>query len=429
MYVPEIGKPPTLKLNHSSFFPLTDVRGSVISIDLVIQFLLKPIPASDQILSMRKNVLIFGHNDATQFIDIYNQYTRLFDPQKYEVTVAYLTGKPDQAVRERTLAENVIFLDTPKKQIRMLKIKPIRRMLEICREKNFEIVICHRYKPSYIMMWVARFVKIPALISVMHELGTMSSIGRRLLIAALGQDNMLFGGVSNAVRDDMRRKLWFIPKERVVTLYNVLDVEKTEPELYSRTDARAQLNLNPNDFVFGNIARLAPNKDQDTLLRAFAAIKPICPNVKLVIIGDGSLEEKLKALATTLNISDDVIFTGFMAGGHRYMPAFDCFVLSSIQEAFGRVLLEAMIAKLPIIATRVHGIPEVVGKTNILIDAGKMDILAAMMKQVYLASPTKREQTAHVGYQRVLDHFSIPAFKQFFWRLPVINTLRDATCA
>lgn len=378
---------------------------------------------------MRKNVLIFGHNDATQFIDIYNQYTHLFDRDRYEVTVAYLTGKPDQAVRERTLAENVIFLDTPKSQIRMLKIKPIKRLLALCREKKFEIVICHRYKPSYIMMWVALFFQIPALIFVMHELGTMSSIGRRLLIALLGRKNMLFGGVSNAVRDDMRKKLWFFPKERVVTLYNVLDVDQTKPTLFNRDEARAHFHLAPQDFVFGNIARLAPNKDQDTLLRAFAAIKSVCPNTKLVIIGDGLLENKLKTLAASLKLTNDVIFAGFVPGGHRYMPAFDCFVLSSTQEAFGRVLLEAMIAKLPVIATRVHGIPEVMGDTGVLIDAGKVDILAAMMKQVYLAAPAKRQQTGDQGHQRVLDHFSIPAFHQSFWRLPVIGVLGEATCA
>jgi hypothetical protein len=70
--------------------------------------------------------------------------------------VAYLTGKPDETVRERTMADNVIFLDIPKHQIRMLKIPAIRKLLTLCREYQFETVICHRYKPTYIMMWVAQ---------------------------------------------------------------------------------------------------------------------------------------------------------------------------------------------------------------------------------------------------------------------------------
>src|SRR3990167_8508849 len=144
---------------------------------------------------MQKNVLILGHNDATQFIDIFNQYTRLFHPDQYRVTVAYLTGKEDPASRARTIAEDVIFLETPKKDIRGFKINAIRKLLKLTREKKFEIVICHRYKPSYIMMWVARMQKIPAMFFVMHELKTMISVGRRLLAAALWKRNMYFAGV------------------------------------------------------------------------------------------------------------------------------------------------------------------------------------------------------------------------------------------
>src|SRR3990167_9844804 len=141
---------------------------------------------------MRKNVLILGHNDATQFIDIFNQYTRLFDPKKYAVTVAYLTGKENPDSRARTIAENVTFLEVPQKEIRGLKISAVRKLLTMTREQNYEVVICHRYKPSYIMMWVAHFQKIPAMFFVMHELKTMISVGRRLLAAALWKRNMYF---------------------------------------------------------------------------------------------------------------------------------------------------------------------------------------------------------------------------------------------
>ena len=81
-----------------------------------------------------------------------------------------------------------------------------------------------------------------------------------------------------------------------------------------------------------------------------------------------------------------------MTGGYRYMQAFDCFILSSIQEAFGRVLLEAMIAKLPIIATRVHGIPEVVGEAGILIKPGDTAAFTNAMKQVYVLSEQERRE-------------------------------------
>ena len=173
---------------------------------------------------MRKAILIFGHSYSTQFIDVCNQYSRLFDKNQYEVTVVYLTGKPDNIVKQRTLADHVIFLNQDKKVVRGLKIAAIQKMLALCRQKQFSIAICHRYKPTYIMLGVSRFCRIPACISVMHELGTLSSFVRKITIASFARQNWLFAGVSNAVRNDMRQAIWGIPKERVITLYNSIDI-------------------------------------------------------------------------------------------------------------------------------------------------------------------------------------------------------------
>lgn len=374
---------------------------------------------------MRKQILIFGHDYATHFIDIYNQYTRLFDKNRFEVTVVYFKGKADDTVKQRTLAEHVVFLDASQGERRGMKAATIKEMLRLTKRKQFDLVICHRYKPSFIMLWVAQFQKIPALIFVMHELGTMRSWKRQLLIAALARRNMLFAGVSNAVRDDMRNDLWCVPKERIVTLYNVIDVELTEPQLYSKADARAALHLNPNDFVFGNLARLAKNKDQATLIQAFAKIKSNCPNAKLIILGKGELEPALKQLVAQHRLTNDVIFAGFVAHGLRYMRAFDCFVLSSIQEAFGRVLIEAMLAKLPIIATRVHGIPEVVGDAGFIVESRDVDTMANEMQKVYAFSLQQRIALGEKAYLHVKENYSIPAFEKQFWNLSLTAPLAN----
>ena len=209
---------------------------------------------------MRKNILIFGHGYAKQFIDVNNQYTQLFDKSKYEVTVVYLVGEPDEKIRNEHLAEYVIFLNYPGKVTRGLKIPAIKRMLSLCREKKFSIVVCHRYKPTYIMLWIEKFQPIPALFFVMHEMKTMSAVARKLLIASLARKNMLFAGVSNAVRDDMRRDMWRIPKDKIITLYNMIDIDNTENKIFTRAAARQQFNLPENAFVFGTIGRLAKPK-------------------------------------------------------------------------------------------------------------------------------------------------------------------------
>lgn len=376
---------------------------------------------------MRKQILILGHNDATQFIDIYNQYTRLFDKNKYEVTVAYLTGAPSEETRNRTIAENILFLDIPKRSIRTLKIPAIRRLLALTRMKKFEIVICHRYKPSYIMMAVNQFCRIPALICVMHELKTMTSIGRQAIVRFLARQNTIFAGVSNAVRDDLRKSLSFMPAERVVTLYNCIDIEMTEPKLLSRTEAREALKLPADAFVFGTIGRLAVNKDQTSLIHAYSLIKPYCPNSKLIIIGDGTLEEQLKQQVRASNLINDVIFTGFLPNGFQYMKAFDSFVLPSIQEAFGRVLIEAMIAKLPIIASAVNGIPEVVADAGVLAKPKDPIGLAHEMKTLYQMTPTDRGKMGDKAYHHVASHYAIAAFEKQFWQLPLLKTIAETT--
>jgi len=372
---------------------------------------------------MRKNILILGHDYVTQFVDIYNQYTRLFDKEKYEVTVAYLTGEPSEEVKKRTLAENILFLNNSKKSVRSLKINAIKNLLALTRAKKFQIVICHRYKPSYIMMWVSTFCKIPLLISVMHELHTMTSLHRQLLIACLARKNMVFAGVSNAVRDDMRKNLWCLPKDRIVTLYNTIDVDLTEPQLLSRDEARETLRLPADAFIFGTIGRLVHNKDQQSLIHAFSRIKPYCKKAKLIIIGSGHLESPLKQQAASYNLSDEIIFTGFLSSGFRYMKAFDCFVLPSIQEAFGRVLLEAMIAKLPIIATCVHGIPEVVADIGTLIKPRDVAGIALAMQKIYALPPEDREKSGDKAYQHALNNFSIPTFHEQFWQLPWVRRI------
>lgn len=372
---------------------------------------------------MRRNILILGHSYATQFIDVYNQYTRLFDPTQYHVTIAYLTGTENEEVRKRTLADDILFLNVPKKSIRGLKINPIRQLLKLCKERQFQLVICHRYKPSYIMMWVAQFYRIPALLFVMHELGTLSPLPRRLLIASLYRRNMIFAGVSDAVRNDMRQSILRVPQDRVVTLYNVIDVELTEPQLYSRNEAQSRLNL-PNDaFIFGHLARLVPNKDQESLINAFALMKPHCPGAKLIIIGNGILEDQLKKQVNALHLENDILFTGYLSSGFRYMKAFDCFVLSSVQEAFGRVLLEAMIARCPIIATQANGIPEVMGNTGTLTEPRNVNALAQAMQTFYQLTATERQQLSDTAYQHLLAHYAIPSFQHTFWNLPLMKTL------
>ncbi len=367
----------------------------------------------------RKHVLILMHNYDTQFIDIANQYVTLFDKNKYKVTVAYLSGKADDAVKNKTISEEIVFLNCSKKNIRGLKIAAIQKLILLCRKESFTIAISHRYKPIYIMLCVSAFCRIAQNVFVMHAMKTVKNPIRRVLIAALAQKNSYFAGVSNAVRDDLRHHIWRVPKERIITLYNCIDMKTAENKLFSKKEARHQLNIPENTLLIGTVGRLAPEKDQKTLIYAFLNAKPFLPDAKLLLIGDGPLEQDLKQLVKQLQLQDDVIFSGFVPDAQRYLKAFDIFMLTSTREAFGRVLIEAMIAKVPVIGTRTNGIPEVIGDAGILVEAGHAPLLSSAIQEIAMLPPAEKALWGDKGYDRVKTHFSTDQFRKDFWQFAV----------
>jgi glycosyltransferase involved in cell wall biosynthesis len=373
---------------------------------------------------MRKKIFILAHSYGMQFLESCNQYTQLFPPADYEVTVGFLMGADNAATRKKVEAEKIHFFDLPPGSLHGVKVGAIWRLLQFCRCGHYDIVICHRYKPSYIMLIIAQFCRFQVLLFVMHAFGTMTSLSRRILIALLVKKNMLFAAVSSAARDDMRKDMLGIDKERIITLYNIIDHALFEKQILSRAQARQELQLLEKTFIFGHIGRLVIEKDQASLIRAFSLIKPQCPNAKLVIIGDGKIEHELRQLTEELQLSQDIIFTGFIADGFRYMKAFDTFVLTSTEEAFGRVSLEAMVAKIPLIATNISGIPEVVGDSGFLVEPAAPQKLAAAMLRVYEFSQTERDSWGEKGYQNMLRHFSIEPFSHFFWNIPLFRQLK-----
>ncbi len=370
----------------------------------------------------RKNILILCHHYATNFIDVCNQYSHLFPADRYQVTIAYLCGAPDAAARERTQAAEVIFFDESRKNVRGLKLGSLLRLRKLCREKRFSLVVCHRWKPGYLMLLMARLMPVPALFIVMHELNTFKNIARRILVSLFLRKNMLLAGVSNAVRDNIRQSLrGFIAPQRVITLYNCIDIAAVQEYLAERSVARDFLQLPQDAFVFGTLGRLHPVKDQLTMLRAFAASQLEMPHAMLVIMGEGEMERPLKQAARDLKIADRVIFKGFVPEGYRYMRAFDVFLLTSTREAFGRVLPEAMLAKVPAIGTRTHGIPEVIGDAGVIIAPRDDQALARAMRMFYQMPLAEKAQWGERAYAHIENNFSYDCFRQTFFALPIVQ--------
>lgn len=351
-------------------------------------------------------VLQFCHGYDGPFLDCARQYAVLFKGTPYKVCTVYLTGKPSEEVERGSASDEVIFLDYSSAQVRGLKLGAIRDFRRIAASRDFALCIAHRFKPIYVAMLGSNL----PVVGVHHAFGDYKRRSRQLF-ANFFRKRLMLLGVSNAVRDDMRSCLPDWPAERIETLYNRIDVEAVQAEQVSREAAREHLGLPQDAWVVGNVGRLHPDKDQATLIRGFAQALPQLPaGSLLVIMGSGRLESDLKALALQLDISDSVRFSGQVPNGRRYFKAFDVFALTSDHEPFGMVLLEAMAAGVPVLATDCGGAPEVVGKSEALFAFGDD---AALADCLLAASNTEPPQA---GGMPVC--FTDAGARARFWSLP-----------
>ena len=164
-----------------------------------------------------------------------------------------------------------------------------------------------------------------------------------------------------------------------------------------------------------------PDKDQTTLINAFSKVATKLPNSILVIMGKGKLEQQLKQQVKQLQLSEQVLFLGLVPQAVHYFRAFDSFVLSSNYEPFGMVLLEAIIAELPIIATNVGGAKEIISDENWLFNVGDVDKLAGLMLKIHSLGNNEK-QTIHKHNLTCLQNtFTDQAVKKVFWQLPFMQ--------
>ena len=136
-----------------------------------------------------------------------------------------------------------------------------------------------------------------------------------------------------------------------------------------------------SNYKIGTIGRLVPQKDYPTLLIAFSIILKSLPNTDLYVVGEGFLQKDLIELSKSLGINDKVHWLGKTEYIKEFLSKIDLFILPSKYEGFGLVLLEAMVAKKPIIAANNSAIPEVLGKTyEGLFSTGDINALAKHIK-------------------------------------------------
>lgn len=203
-------------------------------------------------------------------------------------------------------------------------------------------------------------------------------------------------------------------RERVRVINNSIDTA----DIKKRCREETGLAIPADAFIISTAGRLSMEKNIPLLFNAFAVLRQT-EEARLLIIGEGSEKESLRALAKKLGMADDVVFLGFQENPYKYIKRSDVFVHTCLVEGFGNIIIEAMACGVPVIATDCPYGPREIIKNNengVLVDMDDFEALAQAIRSL-LQDTGRRKDLSEKGYLRSLD-FSIEkmvsAYEEFF---------------
>lgn len=282
-----------------------------------------------------------------------------------------------------------------------LELSLIPRLAKILRQNKIDILHSHNSSPHFYSTLAGKVAGTPINIYTIHG----QELHRADKLLSYMTDMIV------AVSDDARKLMvrrGGIPQRKVMTILNGIDEGKYHSDV-NVTLKKRSIGLAEDDLVIGIVARLAPEKDHNTLLEAFKIVlQKTNKKVKLVVVGDGNLRKELEEKARHISISENTIFLGERHDVPELLATFDLFVLSSLTEGISLTLLEAMAAGLPIVATNVGGNPEIVlnNQTGIIVPSRDPISMANGIVKV-IGNINKAKQMGEMGKDRMAKVFSV----------------------
>ena len=203
------------------------------------------------------------------------------------------------------------------------------------------------------------------------------------------------------------RRLAWAPQRKVRCIYNGVDLDRFSPRR-PPPGLRSSLGLPEGAPVVGSVGRFVPYKGYAHLLEAARLVEAAMPGVHWVLVGDGELRGELEGQRRTLGLEGQVHFPGWREDVPDLLALCDLFVLPSLGEHFGRVLIEAMAMARAIVATDAGGVPEIVlhDETGLLVPPAQPKALAEAVLAL-LEDPARAVHLAAAGRRRAETEFSL----------------------
>lgn len=216
--------------------------------------------------------------------------------------------------------------------------------------------------------------------------------------------------ISETIRLFAIDRMGFRPQQ-IVTLNNPAHRgSRRVPDPAAVAALRLRYQLPPEVLVIGAVTRFFPVKGIHVLLDAMPVVMAACPDLHLVLVGDGPERTALESQARRLNIADRVRFAGFRRDIEEHLALFTASVVPSLEEGMGNVAIESVVAGVPVVASREGGLPEVVrdGESGLLVPTGNAPALAAALIRLL----TEPSLLAHLeaGCLRDRDRFDMDSY-------------------
>jgi glycosyltransferase involved in cell wall biosynthesis len=285
------------------------------------------------------------------------------------------------------------------------------RLLTVCRRESVRIWHGHDYKSNALGLLLRRFWPM-RLVTTVH--GWVKQTRRTPLYYRVDELCLPRYESVICVSEDLRDRCIArgVSPDRCLLVENAIDADEFVRRT-NRDEARRRAGAPPGRIVIGAVGRLSAEKGFDLLIHAVHRLLHVGYDLELWFAGEGDAEPSLRALATDLGLADRVRLLGYQSDLRPVYEAMDLFALSSIREGLPNVVLEAMAMEVPVVATRVAGVPRLIrdGETGVLVDSGSVDALSSGLGRL-LGDADARARLATAGRRSVVENYSFAARMQ-----------------
>ncbi len=297
------------------------------------------------------------------------------------------------------------------------------RLLFLIKRERYDIIHCHTSKGGFIGRLAARLAGAKVIIYSPHGDIFEGYFSRPITRFFVLLEKLAAHYTDKIITLTKRGKKRFLEhgigeEQQINHIYNGIDFKKFDITEDKSRGKRGELGLCKYDFVCATVGRLVPVKGHTYLLKAIRRVVQVFPQAKFLFVGDGPLRQRLQHEIKLLALEGNVSLLGARSDIADILLCIDLFLLPSINEGFGIVLVEAMALGKPILATRVGGIPEIVvdGTTGILVPPKDSVAFAAAIIKLH-KNPKLAYEMGQAGYRRARRIFDIESTVQKYEEL------------